>query len=109
MKHKINILLSILLFVFGVLFWNYATHRPAEGFSNLVFGILGLAITVLGSICTVSSVVYFAVKRSLFELKNYNHPFILRRMFSFFFYCLLSVLLFSLLGIIALFTLEVLA
>lgn len=109
MKHRINILLSILLFVFGVLFWNYAIHRPAEGFSNLGYGILGLAITVLGCICTVSSVIYLAVKRSLFEYKTYNHPFILKRLFSFFSYCLLSILLFGLLGIIALFILEVLA
>ncbi|NQX57602.1 hypothetical protein [Paenibacillus qinlingensis] len=106
MSHKKNISLSLLLFVFGLFLWNFAIHKSGEGFDNLGYGILGFAITALGIICTVASIIYLAVKSSLIEFNNYNHPYIPRRLFSFFLYALSAGLLTLIFGFVTLFILE---
>ncbi|UKS29958.1 hypothetical protein LOZ80_13865 [Paenibacillus sp. HWE-109] len=109
MNHKLKITFSILLYVFGILLWSYATKKPGEGFSNLGWGILGLAVTTLGGVCTVVSIIQLAVNCSFFQFNNDNQPFILRKLLSFFSYFLLSILFIFILGFVALLALEAMA
>ncbi|CAH1215153.1 hypothetical protein PAECIP111891_04218 [Paenibacillus allorhizoplanae] len=63
MKEKILITISCMLLATGILLWYYAIHSPHVGFDNLGYGIIGFALTVLGLISTIASLIYSSLKK----------------------------------------------
>ncbi|MNI25249.1 hypothetical protein D3C73_788900 [compost metagenome] len=100
MKNKSYTYASYITFAIGVLLWRYAIHKDGEGFENLGIALYGFAITVIGVISTLASILVIAVNKSIFKIKTPKIPLIIKRIFSFLMYCLLAVLIFLLLLLI---------